>query len=130
MNFHGGVRYRRLERGFRARIISVMRNPIGIVGTELSLSVNSRRLIVYSGKNAVLAFLTAVIAVKTQLGLKLEARVAIKVGIDGFGRIGRNVFRASLNDPNIEIVAVDDLTSPKTLAHLLKYDSILGNLKS
>ena len=56
--------------------------------------------------------------------------MAIKVGINGFGRIGRNVFRASLNDPNIEIVAVNDLTSPKTLAHLLKYDSILGNLKS
>lgn len=56
--------------------------------------------------------------------------MAIKVGINGFGRIGRNVFRASLNDHNIEIVAVNDLTSPTTLAHLLKYDSILGNLKS
>ncbi len=56
--------------------------------------------------------------------------MAIKVGINGFGRIGRNVFRASLNDANIDIVAVNDLTSPKTLAHLLKYDSILGNLKS
>jgi glyceraldehyde 3-phosphate dehydrogenase len=56
--------------------------------------------------------------------------MAIKVGINGFGRIGRNVFRASLGDSNIEIVAVNDLTSPKTLAHLLKYDSILGNLKS
>ncbi|HVJ06154.1 MAG TPA: type I glyceraldehyde-3-phosphate dehydrogenase [Candidatus Saccharimonadales bacterium] len=55
--------------------------------------------------------------------------MAIKVGINGFGRIGRNVFRASLDDSNIEIVAVNDLTSPKTLAHLLKYDSILGNLK-
>jgi glyceraldehyde 3-phosphate dehydrogenase len=54
--------------------------------------------------------------------------VAIKVGINGFGRIGRNVFRASLKDPNIDIVAVNDLTDPKTLAHLLKYDSILGNL--
>jgi len=54
--------------------------------------------------------------------------MAIKVGINGFGRIGRNVFRASLNDPNIEVVAVNDLTNPKTLAHLLKYDSILGNL--
>jgi glyceraldehyde 3-phosphate dehydrogenase len=54
--------------------------------------------------------------------------MAIKVGINGFGRIGRNVFRASLNDSNIEIVAVNDLTDPKTLAHLLKYDSILGNL--
>src|SRR5579862_1422686 len=54
--------------------------------------------------------------------------MAIKVGINGFGRIGRNVFRASLTDPNIEIVAVNDLTDPKTLAHLLKYDSILGNL--
>jgi glyceraldehyde 3-phosphate dehydrogenase len=56
--------------------------------------------------------------------------MAIKVGINGFGRIGRNVFRASMNDANIDIVAVNDLTSPKTLAHLLKYDSILGNLKS
>lgn len=55
--------------------------------------------------------------------------MAIKVGINGFGRIGRNVFRAALNDPNIEIVAVNDLTDPKTLAHLLKYDSILGNLQ-
>ena len=54
--------------------------------------------------------------------------MAVKVGINGFGRIGRNVFRASLNDPNIEFVAVNDLTSPATLAHLLKYDSILGNL--
>ena len=56
--------------------------------------------------------------------------MAIQVGINGFGRIGRNVFRASLNDPNINIVAVNDLTSPEILAHLLKYDSILGNLKS
>jgi glyceraldehyde 3-phosphate dehydrogenase len=55
--------------------------------------------------------------------------MAIKVGINGFGRIGRNVLRASLNDPNIEFVAVNDLTDPKTLAHLLKYDSILGNLR-
>lgn len=54
--------------------------------------------------------------------------MAIKVGINGFGRIGRNVLRTALNDPNIDIVAVNDLTSPKTLAHLLKYDSILGNL--
>jgi glyceraldehyde 3-phosphate dehydrogenase len=54
--------------------------------------------------------------------------MAIKVGINGFGRIGRNVLRASLNDPNIEFVAVNDLTSPQTLAHLLKYDSVLGNL--
>jgi glyceraldehyde 3-phosphate dehydrogenase len=56
--------------------------------------------------------------------------MAIKVGINGFGRIGRNVLRASLSDPNIEFVAVNDLTDPKTLAHLLKYDSILGNLHS
>ncbi len=54
--------------------------------------------------------------------------MAIKVGINGFGRIGRNVYRAAMNDKNIEIVAVNDLTDPKTLAHLLKYDSILGNL--
>ncbi len=55
--------------------------------------------------------------------------MAVKVAINGFGRIGRNVLRASLNDPNIDIVACNDLTDPKTLAHLLKYDSILGNLK-
>ena len=54
--------------------------------------------------------------------------MAIKVGINGFGRIGRNVFRSALNNPNIEIVATNDLTDNKTLAHLLKYDSILGPL--
>jgi glyceraldehyde 3-phosphate dehydrogenase len=54
--------------------------------------------------------------------------MAIKVGINGFGRIGRNVLRSALNDSNLEFVAVNDLTDPKTLAHLLKYDSILGNL--
>ncbi|HME35153.1 MAG TPA: type I glyceraldehyde-3-phosphate dehydrogenase [Candidatus Sulfotelmatobacter sp.] len=54
--------------------------------------------------------------------------MAIKVGINGFGRIGRNVLRASLKDPNLDFVAVNDLTDPKTLAHLLKYDSVLGNL--
>jgi len=54
----------------------------------------------------------------------------VKVGINGFGRIGRNVLRASLGNPEIEVVAVNDLTSPATLAHLLKYDSILGNLKN
>ncbi|HVM91417.1 MAG TPA: type I glyceraldehyde-3-phosphate dehydrogenase [Terriglobales bacterium] len=52
----------------------------------------------------------------------------VKVGINGFGRIGRNVLRTALNDKNLEFVAVNDLTEPKTLAHLLKYDSILGNL--
>src|SRR6202012_5863456 len=56
--------------------------------------------------------------------------MAVKVGINGFGRIGRNVFRASLGNPQIEFVAVNDLTSPATLAHLLKYDSILGNLEN
>src|SRR5438067_902060 len=54
--------------------------------------------------------------------------MAIKVGINGFGRIGRNVIRAGLNNPNIEFVAANDLTDTKTLAHLLKYDSILGPL--
>jgi glyceraldehyde 3-phosphate dehydrogenase len=52
----------------------------------------------------------------------------VKVGINGFGRIGRNIMRAALGDKNIDFVAVNDLTSTKTLAHLLKYDSILGNL--
>jgi len=54
--------------------------------------------------------------------------MAIKVGINGFGRIGRNVLRACLGDNEIDFVAVNDLTDTKTLAHLLKYDSILGNL--
>jgi len=54
--------------------------------------------------------------------------MAVKVGINGFGRIGRNVFRAALGNPEIEFVAVNDLTSPAILAHLLKHDSILGNL--
>src|SRR5579863_9046004 len=54
--------------------------------------------------------------------------MAVKVGINGFGRIGRNVLRAALGNSDIDFVAVNDLTSPATLAHLLKYDSILGNL--
>jgi glyceraldehyde 3-phosphate dehydrogenase len=54
--------------------------------------------------------------------------MAIKVGINGFGRIGRNVFRAAMNHPDIDFVAVNDITDTKTLAHLLKYDSVLGNL--
>src|SRR3984885_1202508 len=56
--------------------------------------------------------------------------MAVKVGINGFGRIGRNVFRTALGNPDIEFVAVNDLTTPATLAHLLKYDSILANLKN
>ena len=55
--------------------------------------------------------------------------MAIKVGINGFGRIGRNVLRTALGDKDFDIVAVNDLTDTKTLAHLLKYDSILGNLE-
>lgn len=54
--------------------------------------------------------------------------MAYQVGINGFGRIGRNVFRAALNNPEIDIVAVNDLTDAKTLAHLLKYDSVHGIL--
>ena len=52
----------------------------------------------------------------------------VKVGINGFGRIGRNILRAALGDSAVEIVAVNDITDSKTLAYLLKYDSILGNL--
>src|SRR6266567_3352272 len=54
--------------------------------------------------------------------------MAIKVGINGFGRIGRNIMRAALGDQEIDFVAVNDITSAHTLAHLLKYDSVLGNL--
>jgi len=56
--------------------------------------------------------------------------MAVKVGINGFGRIGRNIMRASLGSKDIDFVAVNDLTSAATLAHLLKYDSVLGNLHS
>ena len=55
--------------------------------------------------------------------------MAIKVGINGFGRIGRNVFRAAIGDNEIDIVAANDITDANTLAHLLKYDSVLGNLE-
>src|ERR1700693_2284088 len=59
---------------------------------------------------------------------KLESSMSIKVGINGFGRIGRNVVRAGLHNPNIEFVAANDLTDTATIAHLLKYDSTLGRL--
>jgi glyceraldehyde 3-phosphate dehydrogenase len=55
--------------------------------------------------------------------------MAVKVGINGFGRIGRNIMRAALGNKDIDFVAVNDLTNAATLAHLLKYDSILGNLE-
>jgi glyceraldehyde 3-phosphate dehydrogenase len=55
--------------------------------------------------------------------------MAIRVGINGFGRIGRNLLRASFNDPEIQYLAVNDITDAKTLAHLLKYDSVLGVFK-
>ena len=54
--------------------------------------------------------------------------MAVKVGINGFGRIGRNIFRASMGNPDIEIVGINDITDTKTLAHLLKHDSVMGNL--
>jgi glyceraldehyde 3-phosphate dehydrogenase len=56
------------------------------------------------------------------------SEMAVKVGINGFGRIGRNIFRTALGDSDIDFVAVNDLTDTRTLAHLLKYDSVLGNL--
>ena len=56
--------------------------------------------------------------------------MAVKVGINGFGRIGRNIMRAALGDRSIDFVAVNDLTNAGTLAHLLKYDSVLGNLQA
>ena len=56
--------------------------------------------------------------------------MAMKVGINGFGRIGRNIMRAAMGNADFDFVAVNDLTNAKTLAHLLKYDSILGNLKA
>lgn len=55
--------------------------------------------------------------------------MTVKVGINGFGRIGRNVFRAALNNPEVEVVAVNDLTDANMLAHLLKYDTVHGTLE-
>src|SRR5512137_2401352 len=59
-----------------------------------------------------------------------EETMGIKVGINGFGRIGRGVFRASLDSPDLEVLAINDITDAKTLAYLLKYDSVHGILKS
>ena len=56
--------------------------------------------------------------------------MAVRVGINGFGRIGRNIMRAAMDNSEIDFVAVNDLTNAATLAHLLKYDSVLGNLKA
>ena len=56
--------------------------------------------------------------------------MAIQVAINGFGRIGRNVFRACLDEPQLEFVAVNDITDAHTLAHLLKYDSVHGPLST
>src|SRR6266545_4889401 len=56
--------------------------------------------------------------------------MAVRVGINGFGRIGRNIMRAAMGHGDIDFVAVNDLTNAATLAHLLKYDSVLGNLKA
>jgi len=54
--------------------------------------------------------------------------MAVRVGINGFGRIGRNIMRAAMSHKDIDFVAINDLTSAATLAHLLKYDSVIGNL--
>ena len=56
--------------------------------------------------------------------------MAVRVGINGFGRIGRNIMRAAMGNRDIDFVAVNDLTNAATLAHLLKYDSVLGNLQA
>jgi glyceraldehyde 3-phosphate dehydrogenase len=56
--------------------------------------------------------------------------MAVKIGINGFGRIGRNFFRAAYKDPSLQIVAVNDITDAKTLAHLLKYDSVHGRFEA
>jgi Glyceraldehyde 3-phosphate dehydrogenase, NAD binding domain len=59
-----------------------------------------------------------------------EGIMAVRVGINGFGRIGRNVLRASINEPGLDFVAINDITDAKTLAHLLQYDSIHGRLNA
>jgi len=69
------------------------------------------------------------VLIKKQI-YKRRFHMSFKIGINGFGRIGRNFFRASYQDPDIDIVAVNDITDSKTLAHLLKYDSVLGILEA
>ena len=54
--------------------------------------------------------------------------MAVQIGLNGFGRIGRNLFRASINEPGLEFVAINDITDAATLAHLLRYDSVHGRL--
>jgi glyceraldehyde 3-phosphate dehydrogenase len=68
------------------------------------------------------------VIIQQEIKRRILIMAKVKVGINGFGRIGRNVFRAMLNHPELEIVAVNDLTDSKTLAHLLKYDSVHGKL--
>src|SRR5262245_56335651 len=82
-------------------------------------AVHQRRLLIQFGVHFGPVFL-----------MRGASRMAIKVGINGFGRIGRNIMRAAMPFDEIDIVAVNDLTDTATLAHLLKYDSILGNLKA
>jgi glyceraldehyde 3-phosphate dehydrogenase len=65
-------------------------------------------------------------AIAPNSAMEVIEAMAVKVGINGFGRIGRNFFRAAYNDPALEVVAVNDITDAKTLAHLLKYDSVHG----
>src|SRR5262249_41575571 len=62
--------------------------------------------------------------------LSWRVSMPVRVGINGFGRIGRNIMRAALGDRDIDFVAVNDITNARTLAHLLKYDSVLGNLQA
>ena len=56
--------------------------------------------------------------------------MAVRIGLNGFGRIGRNLFRASINEPGLEFVAINDITDAATLAHLLRYDSVHGRLEA
>jgi glyceraldehyde 3-phosphate dehydrogenase len=69
-----------------------------------------------------------ILFINSNLDKKTGDKMAVKVGINGFGRIGRNIVRAALDRSDVEFVAVNDLTDTKTLAHLLKYDSVLGTI--
>jgi glyceraldehyde 3-phosphate dehydrogenase len=69
-----------------------------------------------------------ILFINSNLDKKTGDKMAVKVGINGFGRIGRNIVRAALHRSDVEFVAVNDLTDTKTLAHLLKYDSVLGTI--
>jgi glyceraldehyde 3-phosphate dehydrogenase len=111
-------------RDARARIATGARLTLSPSGHYLAISSKLNRLQLKLCKTTA-AVDVCTVNEKTEGGFQL---MAVKVGINGFGRIGRNIFRTAIGHSDIDFVAVNDITDTKTLAHLLKYDSVLGNL--